>query len=245
MFKRSPAAPLTAVLLTATLAAQVAHAPMRISGPPAGSFPHSRTPRALYAGFPLWAHSYLPPYDGTPSVIVVQAPAPPPERAITIPDEPRSAAPLLIEWQGDRYVRRTSATTSSSRAEQPDYIADVKARSVAKHAAPRSSELQSNQAFGSSGPRLTREPASLERSAKSSDLPPTTFIFRDGHREDSSDYSIISGVIYARGDYWSTGSWSRQIKLSQLDLPATIKANQDRGVSFRLPTASNEVITRP
>jgi hypothetical protein len=70
-------------------------------------------------------------------------------------------------------------------------------------------------------------------------------IFRDGHHEESSDYSIISGVIYARGDYWTSGSWSKQIPLSQLDLPATLKANQERGVTFRLPGAPNEVVTRP
>jgi hypothetical protein len=234
MLKRFMVSSLPAVLLTATLAAQVAHAPMRFSGPPAESFPHSRGPRSFYAGWPLWSDSYLPPYATPPSVIVVQPPAAPPEHTIAIPDEPKSAAPLLIEWQGDRYVRRTSATTISSRADQPDYIADVKAHGVASHPASRPS-----------GPGTKLEQTRLERSAKPSELPPTAFIFRDGHHEESSDYSIISGVIYARDDYWSTGSWSRQIKLSQLDLPATIKANQDRGVLFRVPTAPNEVITRP
>jgi hypothetical protein len=75
--------------------------------------------------------------------------------------------------------------------------------------------------------------------------PPTAFIFRDGHREESDNYSIISGVIYARGDYWTTGQWSRQIKLTQLDLPATVKANQQQGITFRVPAAPNEVVTRP
>ena len=63
--------------------------------------------------------------------------------------------------------------------------------------------------------------------------------------KNPSNYSIISGVIYARGDYWTTGQWSRRIKLSQLDLPATIKANQQQGIMFRVPAAPNEVITRP
>ncbi len=71
------------------------------------------------------------------------------------------------------------------------------------------------------------------------------FVFRDRHREQSNDYSIISGVIYARGDYWTNGYWSKQIPLSQLDLPATFQANQERGIVFRLPSAPNEVVTRP
>jgi hypothetical protein len=241
MLKRFMAVSPAAVLFTATIAAQVAHAQMRFSGPTAGSSSHSRSPRAFYAGFPLWADSYLPPYDAAPSVIVVQPPAAPTERAI-VPDETKSAAPLLIEWQGDRYVRRTSATINSTRAEQPDYIADVKARGVPDHSASRSSEPLNKKASGPSRPQPLRESIP---SPKPSDLPPTTFIFRDGHHEDSSDYSIISGVIYARNDYWTAGQWSKQIKLSQLDLPATLKANQKRGVAFRLPTAPNEVITRP
>jgi hypothetical protein len=236
MLKSAMAASLGAVLLTATVAAQVAHSPMRISGPPGGSFPHSRGPRAFYPGLPLWGSSYLPSYDTTPSVIVVQTPPTPPERVITIPEEPKSAAPLLIEWQGDRYVRRTSVTTPSSRTDQPDYLADVQPRKLASHATTRSSEAHGQETPGTPAPQKKLEPA---------ELPPTTFIFRDGHHEDSSDYSIISGVIYARGDYWTTGSWSHQIKLSQLDLPATAKANQDRGIAFRLPAAPNEVITRP
>jgi hypothetical protein len=74
---------------------------------------------------------------------------------------------------------------------------------------------------------------------------PTTFIFRDSHHEQSSDYSIISGIIYARLDYWTAGQWSKQIRLSDLDIPATIKANQDQDVAFRVPSAPNEIITRP
>ncbi len=116
-------------------------------------------------------------------------------------------------------MRRTEATASNARAAQPDYVAEASPRPTAKR------------------PSVVTPPVSVP--------PPATFIFRDGHHEESSDYSIISGVIYARGDYWTSGSWSKQIPLSQLDLPATLKANQERGVDFRLPSAPNEVVTRP
>jgi hypothetical protein len=217
-------------VLAVTFSAQLAHAQMRISSSPApGSFSHHRMPRAVYPGFPLWSDSYFPANDSAPSVIVVQPPAAPVERVTTIPDEPKSAASLLIEWQGDRYVRRTSATTTSARDTQPDYVADAKPGAPTNAKTARSSQL----------------PSKVDRTPNPSELPPTTFIFRDGHREESDSYSIISGVIYARGDYWTTGQWAKQIKLSQLDLPATVKANQQQGVTFRVPSASNEVITRP
>lgn len=74
---------------------------------------------------------------------------------------------------------------------------------------------------------------------------PTVFVFRDGHREESGDYSIYDGVIHARAQYWTDGSWTRQIPLSALNIEESQKANRDRGVQFVLPSAPNEVILRP
>ncbi len=227
MWKRVIGVSVAGFTLLATLTAQTAHAPMRISGPSSGSFSHHRMPRVFYPGFPLWADSYFPANDAAPSVVVIQHTATPGERVAAIPDEPKSAPPLLIEWQGDRYVRRTTTATSGSLDSQPDYAAD-KSGALTSAKTARSSQGQSQ------GDRPSHP-----------DLPPTAFIFRDGHREESDDYSIISGVIYARVDYWATGQWSKQIKLLQLDLPATFKANQQQGIMFRVPSAPNEVITRP
>jgi hypothetical protein len=212
-----------AILLIGTpLCAQRVHASMRISSSPRfGSGRHSRFPGSSFLGGPFWSDAYD---DPSPNVIVVQPPPAPVEHASAPIEEHNSAPPLMIEWQGDRYVRRTSDSAGNSRTTQPDYVADTKSQP---------SEKNSGHATAPSEPRTKVEP------------PPTTFVFRDGHQEESSDYSIISGMIYARGDYWTSGSWSKQIPLSQLDLPATAKANQDRGAPFRLPTAHNEVITRP
>jgi hypothetical protein len=82
------------------------------------------------------------------------------------------------------------------------------------------------------------------QSQASSNLP-TIFVFRDGHREESSDYSIYDGVIHARSDLWTDGAWSKQIPLSALNIVESRKANEERGVRFALPSAPNEVVTRP
>ncbi len=219
MWKRAIGVSLTLWICAGSSLSQTTPAGIRFKGPPAsGNFSRHHFARAFNAGFPFWP-DYLPSNETAPSVIVVQAPAPPVERPPTKSDEPKSAAPLVIEWQGDRYVRRTSAP-ADSRASQPDYIADAKATATTKAIA-------------------TKQPAEQFEPS------PTTFIFRDGHQEQSSDYSIISGIIYARLDYWTSGQWSKQIRLSDLDIPATVKANQDQGIAFRVPTAPNEIITRP
>jgi len=52
-------------------------------------------------------------------------------------------------------------------------------------------------------------------------------------------------VIHARSDLWTDGAWSKQIPLSELNIPESRKANEERGVRFVLPAAPNEVVTRP
>jgi hypothetical protein len=216
---------------------------MRIAVPPAHqSDSHRGFAHPFFGGFPYWT-DYASPNETAPSVIVVQAPAPPVQGSTPKSDEAKSSsAPLMIEWQGDRYVRRTTLT-GNSRADQPDYIAEA-APSARDRQKVATSRMEPWRALGPlvSSPKPAGH--SID-SSKQSEPPPTTFVFRDGHQEQSSDYSIISGVIYARGDYWNTGHWSKQIRVSELDLPATMKANQNQGASFRLPTAPNEVITRP
>jgi len=77
------------------------------------------------------------------------------------------------------------------------------------------------------------------------ELPPAILIFRDGHREPVPEYVIVGGTLYTGGDYFQSGHWTRNIQLSSLDLPATMHANHNAGIKFTLPTAPNQVVTRP
>ena len=77
------------------------------------------------------------------------------------------------------------------------------------------------------------------------ELPPAVLVYRDGHTEELSSYSIIGTTLYTNGDYWSSGSWTRKIQMADLNIPATVKQNQGRGVNFELPAGPNEVIIRP
>ena len=77
------------------------------------------------------------------------------------------------------------------------------------------------------------------------DLPPALLIFRDGHSEEVRDYTIANGILYARGDYYTDGYWTKKIALSALNVAQTLEANTTRSVKFVLPASPNEVITRP
>ena len=59
---------------------------------------------------------------------------------------------------------------------------------------------------------------------------PNVLVFRDGHQLEVQNYAIVGDFLY---DF--TPGHTRKVPLSQLDLPATVKANDDRGLDFTLP----------
>ena len=75
--------------------------------------------------------------------------------------------------------------------------------------------------------------------------PAAVLVYRDGHSEEVSSYSIIGRVMYTKADYYASGSWTRTIQLADLDIPATLQRNQQRGVKFDLPSGPDEVVIRP
>lgn len=81
--------------------------------------------------------------------------------------------------------------------------------------------------------------------ALAKEMPPAVIVFRDGRTEELTNYTIIDGAIHTRADYWTSGAWTRTIQIADLDIPATLKQNQDRGVNFELPSGPNEVVIRP
>ncbi len=81
--------------------------------------------------------------------------------------------------------------------------------------------------------------------AKPQEMAPAILVYRDGHIEEVSSYSIIGRMIYTKADYWTAGAWTRTIQIADLDIPATIKQNQLRGVKFELPSGPDEVMIRP
>ncbi|MFZ0774412.1 MAG: hypothetical protein WCA49_21775 [Candidatus Sulfotelmatobacter sp.] len=63
--------------------------------------------------------------------------------------------------------------------------------------------------------------------------PPTTLVFKDGHQLEVDNYAIVSQTLYDL-----TPGHPRKIALADLDLAATEKQNDDRGVTFQLPLSA-------
>ena len=66
-------------------------------------------------------------------------------------------------------------------------------------------------------------------------VPATVLVFRDQRKLEVQNYAIVGQTL------WSFApQHTQKIPLSDLDLPATTQANDERGVDFRLPGAREE-----
>jgi hypothetical protein len=71
------------------------------------------------------------------------------------------------------------------------------------------------------------QPREEERAAA---VPATALVFRDQHVEEVRNYAIAGGTLWVLNE-----QAAKKIPLAQLDIPATVRMNDDRGVDFQVP----------
>jgi len=81
--------------------------------------------------------------------------------------------------------------------------------------------------------RQAAEP-STEVAKAAAEQPSTVLVFKDGHKLEVKNYAVQGNVLYDL-----TPGHARKIPLSDLDLGATQKENEDRGNDFPLPVHSS------
>ena len=196
------------LLLIALLAATPCiHAQRMVSSSPHFAGSHNPGGHARSFFYPLgfsdpFYSDYLSttgyPVASQPPVIILQAPP----AAATVPERSSSPnEPLMIELQGDRYVRVKGEETSRTPI-GTEIGTEVKTIDPLPNT--------SGQPEPSSG-----NPA---HAVSAKEIPSAMLVFRDGHREQVSDYTIADGILYAHSDYFTTGLWNRKIELSSLNL---------------------------
>lgn len=178
---------------------------------------------------------FYDPFDETdgggeppPGPIVMQVGAP----VSPAPTQAKASESLVMELRGDHWVRLTSfgpQELGGQPARFPSVSPDSQASRPSTRRAARS-------ASGEGSPEEAQPPAQL---------PPAVLVFRDGHQEEAAKYTIVGSTIFIKSDYWSSGSWTREVHIAQLDIPATLQANQARGARFSLPSRPGEVMMRP
>ena len=59
---------------------------------------------------------------------------------------------------------------------------------------------------------------------------PTLLVFRDKHTQEVQNYAVVGGTLWIFSEKRAT-----KLPLSWLDIEATTKANDERGIDFRVP----------
>lgn len=95
----------------------------------------------------------------------------------------------------------------------------------------RQEEADGDQdAYAPRRPQQRTETAPLPESHGQPIMSPTVLVFRDQHRQEIQNYAIVGSTL------WNFAAGQTQkIALADLDVPTTEKANEDRGVTFRVP----------
>jgi hypothetical protein len=161
-------------------------------------------------------YEYGPAMGAPPPRVVYMSPAPP--AAPEPPPKPAEAE--VIELQGDHWVRLS-----------PNGPPQVVGGST-----------QQQRAAISTGVAPAR-PAQVATPIAAT--PSALLVFRDGHQEAIGRYTIMGTTIYVSTEYWSSGAWTRRVQIAELDVPATLKLNRERGANFRLPSGPEEVMIGP
>ena len=182
----------------------------------------------VFPGSGFLSPYFYPGYDYDYEPFVPQAPPPPPpQEAIAPPAPPPAPAaspaePLVLEYQGNQWVRVASYDQLPASEQPAPPGRPAPGRGLRSAIAGRTEAAQPPP-----------------------ELPSAVLVFRDGHQEEVQKYTIMGGVIYASADYWSTGSWTRKVPIAELNVPATLKQNRERGAKFTLPSGPNEIVIRP
>ena len=93
-----------------------------------------------------------------------------------------------------------------------------------------------NQQYANVRPPLDPErmqaAAGSHEPAANSFMRKTVLIFRDQHKQEVDNYAIVGETLWDFAPQQTV-----KIPLSELDIPATVKANQEHGVTFSVPSS--------
>jgi hypothetical protein len=128
------------------------------------------------------------------------------------------------------YAVEADAADADDESVDSDYVRPPALRNqrpVAKRALDRESISQAG-AYAKEAIADPEEPAATPAPQTA-----TALIFKDGHKSDVLNYAIVGDTLF---DF--DGGRTRKILLAELDLAATRKANDDRGVDFQVPASA-------
>lgn len=121
-------------------------------------------------------------------------------------------------WSGD-----SGSSYDEDRAREIELANEMNAQSLAEQ---RMRREQDQDLYAPTDP----PPQHAEERTEST--PTTVLVFRDERKREVQNYAIVGQTLWIFAP-----QRTEKISLSQLDIPATTQANDERGVDFRVPAA--------
>lgn len=119
-------------------------------------------------------------------------------------------------------------TYPSDDSEQREMAAEMNAENLQEQQALRE---QDQDVYAQQMQRPRQPQSNVSEKAESG--PATILLFRDQHTREVQNYAIVDEMLWI-----FTPTRIEKVPLAVLDVPATIQANENRGVDFRLPGVS-------
>lgn len=116
---------------------------------------------------------------------------------------------------------------------EPQLQDDTAERELARQVASLSQEVATLRAEEQSRYSALPQPPPAPES-KTQEQKPTVLVFRDKHSLEIANYAIVGPTLWVLSEHKA-----RKIPLSDLDLGATARLNEERGVEFAAPIVKN------
>lgn len=179
--------------------------------------PHARRPRHEFVAVPIFAPLYLNPgYVDSEDAVAQDAP----------PDEPQEDAGPDAEALREAYNRGAHDALAQQRdSRYGEHYLDAREQNQSRTNTKSGAAEQTSDAkdAGAENASSTAEP---------DNAPATVFIFKDGHKIETQNYAIVGETLF---DF--SNNAMRKINLTDLDFDATRKANNDLGITVKLPSS--------
>jgi hypothetical protein len=125
----------------------------------------------------------------------------------------------------------SDSSYDDDQARQMEMANEMNQQSLEEQQMRQQGEQYDQDAYGRPTPLAPRDDAPRNQ-AISAATPAiaTVLVFRDQHQQQVQNYAIVGETLWA-----FEPQRTQKIPLSDLDIPATQKANDDRGVEFKVP----------
>ncbi|SRR5258708_14391338 len=173
----------------------------------------------MYPGY-IPIYSYGGYYPGYSPVIVAQQD----DAATADEDTEEGGGPTVFEHRGPR---RAPAEEAYSRGYEEGRAAAEDTRHDRRRADARADGDE--RGAKKSEERSEKTDAKGEEQPSPAVVVKTVLVYKDAHKEEIANYAIVGDQLFD----FTNGK--RKIAISELDLAATTKANDARGVDFQLP----------